>query len=164
MRPTADRVRESLFNIVGGRIAGARVLDLFAGTGSLGIEALSRGAMRAVFIERDRRAVALLQANLAALRLNPGEANIIAATASEGIRRSAGGEPFDLVLMDPPYDAGVIDATLAALAREGLVATDGLVVVEHRASDFVKAPPILAEIDRRVYGDTALTFFSYPGL
>lgn len=160
LRPTTDRVREALFNIIGGRAVGARVLDLFAGTGSLGIEALSRGAIGAVFLERDRRAVLLLRDNLAALRLNPEESKIIAAPVAEGLRRLAGNARFDLIFADPPYEAEVIDATLALLAEGHLIAPGGLVVVEHRAVVPVAAPRALAQSDQRVYGDTALTFFS----
>ena len=89
LRPTADRVREALFNILAARVAGAGVLDLFAGTGGLGFEALSRGAASAVFVERDRRAVSLLRANLAALGLTPGEAEVIPGDVMAALR-SAG--------------------------------------------------------------------------
>lgn len=164
LRPTAERVREAIYNILGARVAEARVLDLFAGTGGLGIEALSRGAVSAVFVERERRAVSLLRANLAALGLAHGEAEVITGDAVAALRRLAGqGRRFELILADPPYEAGMADRTLAAVAETGLLAPGGLLVWERRADQMVAAPSGLVLADSRTYGDTALSFYRRSG-
>ena len=160
LRPTAERVREAIYNVLGARVADARVLDLFAGTGGLGLEALSRGAVSAVFVERERRAVSLLRTNLAALGLAPGEAEVIPGDAIAALRRLAGqGRRFELILADPPYDAGMADRTLAAVVETGLLAPGGLLVWEHRANQAIAAPPGLILADKRTYGDTALSYY-----
>jgi len=164
LRPTSERVREALFAILGQQVTGARTLDLFAGTGGLGIAALSRGAAVAVFVERDRRAVSLLRANLALLGLGPGEAELVIGPVASALRNLAGqGRQFDLVLADPPYEAGVAGLTLSALAGGHLVAADGLVVLEHRASVSFIVPAGLILADRRAYGDTVLSFLEQAG-
>ncbi|MGE5528219.1 MAG: 16S rRNA (guanine(966)-N(2))-methyltransferase RsmD [Patescibacteria group bacterium] len=160
LRPTSDRVRESLFNILGPRVAGATVLDLFAGTGGLGIEALSRGASRAIFVERDRRAGDLIRRNLAMLGLGSGEAEVRGEPVADALAALAAcGCRFDLVLADPPYGAGAARDTLASLARGGLVSPGGLAVLEHAAKESIPAPDGMILVDRRGYGDTALSFF-----
>lgn len=160
LRPTADRVREALFNILGPRAVGAVVLDLFAGTGSLGIEALSRGAIKAVFVERDRRALSLLRRNLADLALGPGEAEIVAAPVAAALPSLAGRFRFDLVFADPPYDAGLLRGTMTALAEARLLRPGGLAVLEHRTIDPPAAGGRWLCVDRRVYGDTTLSFLA----
>jgi 16S rRNA (guanine966-N2)-methyltransferase len=154
-RPTSDRVREALFAALGS-VQGARVLDLFAGTGALGIEALSRGAARAVFVERDAAARAALEANLAALELGREEAEVRRADAREALRRARKREEtYDLVLIDPPYgQAHGWERELSAMLPP-LLAPGARVVVE---SDR-RAPLRLAlEIEReRPYGDTTIT-------
>jgi 16S rRNA (guanine966-N2)-methyltransferase len=157
-RPTTDRVREALFNILAARFdfTGLSVLDLYAGSGALGLEALSRGAASAMFVESDRRAASVLDRNIATLGL-PG------ATLRRGqvaaVLAAAGPGPVDLVLADPPYDidAHEIEALLDALARNGWV-RDGSVAVVERAT----GGPALNWPDgwdlwpQRVYGDTRL--------
>lgn len=159
-RPTSDRVREALFSILG-ELAGNVVLDLFAGTGALGIEALSRGAERVVFVERDASAVATLRANLAALELGEGEANVRVCDALESLRAArARGETYDLVFVDPPYrNARELGSELSALLPS-LLSPGARVVVE---SDR-RAPAELAleAITRRRYGDTTITIHSLP--
>lgn len=154
-RPTSDRVREALFAMLGD-VTGASVLDLFAGTGALGIEALSRGAERAVFVERDRDAVAALKDNLAALELDRGEAELRRAEAIETLGRArAGAEKYDLVFIDPPYRrARDWGPELSALVPP-LLEPGARVVVE---SD--RRTPL--ELDMQVeqqrrYGDTCIT-------
>ncbi len=112
LRPTSDRLRETLFNVLAPRIGGARVLDLYAGTGAVGIEALSRGAAHATFVEQDRRAQDLIAANLAKCGVTEGCAIIRASAgrAVEQMLRSPSFVPFDLVLLDPPYDHPAADA------------------------------------------------------
>lgn len=156
-RPTTDRVREALFSILHGRDAvdGARVLDLYAGTGALGLEALSRGAAHATFVEVGRPALAALRENVRALAVED-RATIVAARAEAWVK-VAGGEPFDLVLADPPWaDVARATAAIAALTARGLVASDGLVVLEHAARDRGAITVAgLDEIDTRAWGDTA---------
>ena len=145
-RPTADRVKEALFSILGTEVQGARVLDLFAGSGALGIEALSRGAASATFVDRDVRAVAAVQANL------PG-AVAVRAEAAAYLRRSA--EQYDLVLLDPPYELAPRIGPELSPAVAAALAPDGLVVSE---SDR-RAPLTLEDLtltDERRYGDTLI--------
>jgi 16S rRNA (guanine966-N2)-methyltransferase len=154
-RPTSDRVREALFSMLG-ELGGAGVLDLFAGTGALGIEALSRGAESVVFVERDARAVRVLEGNLAALGIEPGEAELRREEVIDALRSArARAEKYDLVFIDPPYRRapdwqGELSALLPALLSPG-----ARVVVE---SDR-RAPLALdMEIERqRRYGDTSIT-------
>ena len=126
LRPTSDRLRETLFDVVGDRIEGLRVLDGCAGTGALGIEALSRGAAHAVFIERDARAVALIKRNLDHCGLKP-RSTVRRATLPHALRRRVP-RPFGLVLLDPPYGASDIGAILTAAGA--VLAGDGLLVIE----------------------------------
>jgi 16S rRNA (guanine966-N2)-methyltransferase len=159
-RPTSDRVREALFSMLG-ELHRTVALDLFAGTGALGIEALSRGAERVVFVERDAAAVAALEANLAQLGLGGQEASVRVGDALEALRTArARGETYDLVFIDPPYSRvreleGELSALLPALLTPG-----ARVVVE---SDR-RAPAELAlevTVQRR-YGDTTITIHRFP--
>jgi pantetheine-phosphate adenylyltransferase len=156
VRPTADRVREALFARLGD-LSDARVLDLFAGSGALGIEALSRGAQSAVFVERAAAAAAVLQENLRALAVT-GQATLVRAEAAAAVRRlAAAGARFDLVLVDPPYAADeTCERALRALATSGILAPRATVLVE--ASRRNPPPPIagLRAVDERRYGDTVL--------
>lgn len=153
-RPTSDKLRETLFNILAPRISGARVLDGFAGTGAVGIEALSRGARHVAFVERDPRAIALIRANLDACGIVGGY-SIIRGSVTRASSLLAG-ELFDIIVLDPPYDSEEVPAILAAvepLAR-------GLVVLEHATRGQV--PREAGRLARRrhvVSGDSALTFY-----
>jgi 16S rRNA (guanine966-N2)-methyltransferase len=156
LRPTSDRVRESLFNVLqGGRygtpLAGARVLDLFAGTGALGLEALSRGAAQATFVENGAVALALLRRNIAKTRTE-AETAVIARDAT----RPGLGTPHDLVFLDPPYGKGLGEAALAASRAQGWLAPEALVVWEEGAP--MAAPEGFALLESRRYGDTHITF------
>jgi 16S rRNA (guanine966-N2)-methyltransferase len=164
-RPTADRVREALFSMLG-PLEGLSVLDLFAGTGALGIEALSRGAASAVFVERDRLALTALHANLAALGLDP--AADPAADASAEVRSqdafaalasaAAGGERYDLIFLDPPYAQALAWGPKLAQALPGVLASEGLVVVESdRRAPLLVGLPVRRQ---RRYGDTSITIHS----
>ncbi len=155
-RPTSDRVREALFAILGDRVEGARVLDLFAGTGALAIEALSRGARSAVLVEQAAPAVAVIRANLDALGL--ADEATVRRTKAETFLRAGGAGPFDLVFLDPPYaqGVGVLAGLLAGLAR-GALAPGATVVVESAArAEPPPWPPGLEPGRPRRYGDTAL--------
>ena len=162
-RPTTDRVREALFGILAsaGVIEGARVLDLYAGTGALALEALSRGAASAVLVESARDALTALRANVAALGLED-RARVVAGDVAKAIRRLPDAGPFDLVFADPPWamvDEGHSAVVLSSLARSAGIATDGRVVLEHSS----RTPPFdvdgLVRLETRKYGDTALTFY-----
>jgi 16S rRNA (guanine966-N2)-methyltransferase len=160
-RPTADRVRVALFDILGPAVRGMRVLDLFAGTGAVGIEALSRGAARAVFVERDRDALRALRGNLAALRLGRDAARVVAGEALALLPALATSEgAFDLVFLDPPYAGDLAARVLTRLAPSPLLTVGTEVVVQHFAKTPLPCPTGLAPSrDRRRFGDTALTFF-----
>jgi 16S rRNA (guanine966-N2)-methyltransferase len=155
-RPTGDRVREAVFSILGS-VEGARALDLFAGSGALGLEALSRGATSCVFVERDREAVRVIQANLAKLRLTG--AVVVARDATTALREERdGGRRYDLVLADPPYeDWERHEAALAELVPS-VLADDGLVVVE--TAEGVEPALPLDLVTTRRYGSARITVFS----
>ncbi|HEY2510757.1 MAG TPA: 16S rRNA (guanine(966)-N(2))-methyltransferase RsmD [Polyangiaceae bacterium] len=161
-RPTSDRVREALFSILtarGGVLAGARVLDLYAGTGALGLEALSRGAAAAVFVERSREALAVLRANIASLGV--GDRAVVVGAAVEKAEKVLRDSSFGLVFADPPYadvKSGVATRALEAMVVPRLEPA-GLVVLEHASRD--PAPPLarLALEESRTYGDTCVTFY-----
>ena len=159
LRPTSDKLRETLFNVLAPRTAGARVLDGYAGTGAVGIEALSRGAAAVTFVERDPRAVGLIEANLARCGVSDRYA-IIRARFADAAR--AARERFDIVFLDPPYGREELPAALDAAAP--LVADGGVLVLEHAKRD--PAPDRAGNLDRTrtlVSGDSALTFFAPPG-
>jgi 16S rRNA (guanine(966)-N(2))-methyltransferase RsmD len=171
LRPTSDKLRETLFNILAPRIAGARVLDGYAGTGAVGIEALSRGAVSVTFVDNDRRAQALIEENLARCGIAEGYAIIRASVdRALGSLREDAHEPFDLVLLDPPYerrsggrldpgDPGNIDAVLAAVSD--VLAPGGVVVLEHARR--WAAPDTAGSLVRTrevTSGDSALALFA----
>lgn len=161
VRPTADRVRESLFARLGD-LEGARVLDLFAGSGALGIEALSRGAESLVSVERSRSARAVLQANLEALELTDC-ARLMAGDAITAVGRLArAGERFHLVLLDPPYAADAAGPVLEAIVKVELLAPHGVVVLERSRSHPLPDVTGLVPVDERRYGDTMITQFQLP--
>ena len=155
LRPTSARVREAIFNVLAARIEDAAVLDLFAGTGALGIEALSRGAARAVFVENHRSSARSIVQSLA--RAGMSERGSVVRGALPGALDAAE-SPFDLIFLDPPYDSEQASPTLSAAAP--LLAEGGLVVYEHRSRYNPPERPLgLTLSDRRVYGDTAVAFF-----
>ena len=161
VRPTGERVRESLFDILmhggmGRPLAGSRVVDLFAGTGALGLEALSRGAAHLTAIEHEADVRGVLRANIAAL----GCAERATVLAEDATRLAPAAGPCDLALLDPPWRAGLAAPALAALVSGGWLAADATVVVEHGADDPLEPPAPLALGDRRRYGRTVLSFLS----
>ena len=162
-RPTSDRVREALFGILaaGGAIEGARVLDLYAGTGALGLEALSRGAADATLVEASRAALGALRANVDALGL-AARTRVVEADVERAAERIAASGPFDIVFADPPWalvDAGTAPRALAHIVSAGALAAGGRVVLEHSSRTSPPAVDRLVRVDTRVYGDTALTFY-----
>jgi 16S rRNA (guanine966-N2)-methyltransferase len=162
VRPTSDRAREALFNILshgqlaaeGIPFAGAAVLDAFAGTGALGLEALSRGAAEAAFIEQDREALATLRQNIAALG-EDGRARIVAGDATRLPRAPSA---YALAFLDPPYRSGLAAAALTALDAAGWLAPDALAVVELAAREELTPPAGFFLLDERVYGAARLLF------
>jgi 16S rRNA (guanine966-N2)-methyltransferase len=161
VRPTSERAREALFNILAhGRLApapvfeDARVLDVFAGTGAFGLEALSRGARFATFIEKDRDAREALAANIKALG-ESGRTRLLAVDATLPPRADG---PYDLVFLDPPYRSGLEAPALAALARTGWLSPDTLVIVELAARSDFEPPAGFETLEERRYGAGRLVF------
>lgn len=157
VRPSGARWRESAFGIVEHRLSltGARVLDLYAGSGALGIEALSRGAASLVAVEQDRLAARGLSENAAACGFS-AVLELHAAAVLPTLARLSGRE-FELVFLDPPYGSGELEAVLVTLAEKRLVAANGLIVVEHGRRDTFCVPPALERTLERRYGDSRLT-------
>ncbi len=153
-RPTADRVRESLFNILMAKVRDATVLDLFAGSGAMGLEALSRGAVRAVLVDSDRRAQQAIARNVGLCKAD-GRAQLIKADWKAALDRMTG--PFDLVFLDPPYAMlSVYSEAAAQLKARGLLNQDAILVMEHRKSDTLQLPAGFAPVDERRYGEAAI--------
>lgn len=161
LRPTSDRVRESIFNLLinggyGNPVQNARVLDLFAGTGALGLEALSRGAVHATFVDDGAAALSLIRRNITLMR----------ATDAIALRRNATamgdnpGPAFDLIFLDPPYDKNLGGPALTAGLAGGWIAPGALIVWEERSAPAV--PPGFDQIDQRKYGDTVVTLLRAP--
>jgi len=159
-RPTGAKVREAIFNILG-PLPSAPVLDLYAGTGALGIEALSRGASHATFVERDGRALAALQRNLREFELS-ARARVMDSSVAVALQRLSDEktQKFSWVFVDPPYAAGEVEPVLALLSGGQVLDTGAVVIVEH---DRHNLPPeqvgALQMVDRRGYGDTYLSFY-----
>ena len=160
IRPTADRLREALFNILvhayDNPIEGARVLDLFAGTGALGIEAISRGAAFALFVDNGAEARALLRNNVEALSLG-GVTKVFRRDASN-LGPAHPVEPFSLAFLDPPYGKGLAEKALAALRDGGWLTPGALLVVEEAKAAGFAAPDGFEEVERRAYDDTEFVF------
>jgi 16S rRNA (guanine(966)-N(2))-methyltransferase RsmD len=161
LRPTSDRVKESIFNILQDDIVGKVVLDLFAGTGNLGIEALSRGAKKTIFVEKGRQALRLIQRNLTQFGLEE-RSEILPKDANRaiGILKQKG-ESFDLILMDPPYEKGLIQRTLMKLNSYPIYHEDSILVIEHNRRE-----PLSTVMDgwnlirQRRIGDTLISFLT----
>jgi 16S rRNA (guanine966-N2)-methyltransferase len=160
IRPTADRLREALFNILlhayGDPIGGARVLDLFAGTGALGIEALSRGAAFTLFVDDGAEARALLRENVATLGLG-GTSRIFRRDATK-LGPAHPLEPFALAFLDPPYGKGLAERALTSAREGGWLVPDALIVVEEAKQSAFAAPDGFAAMERRAYDDTEFIF------
>ncbi|WP_372425765.1 16S rRNA (guanine(966)-N(2))-methyltransferase RsmD [Salinarimonas chemoclinalis] len=160
IRPTSDRLRESLFNVLAHAyddpVPGARVMDLFAGTGALGIEALSRGAAFALFVDDGAQARGLIRENVEALGLG-GVTRLFRRDATK-LGAADRFEPFDLVFCDPPYGRDLAPAALACAAAGGWLAPGALCVVEEAAGAALVCPEGFEEAERRVYGETQVLF------
>ncbi len=161
-RPTSDRVRESIFNILahgveGFELEGARVLDLFAGTGALGLEAISRGAKFCCFVEDDAGARGVIRTNADACGVI-GQTRIWRRDATD-LGPCAPQTPYDLIFADPPYGKGLGEKALASVLGGGWLSPGGVVVLEEAARSMVAEVPGLALLDRREYGDTQILFY-----
>lgn len=160
VRPTADRVKEALFNILRDELAGAQILDLFAGTGSLAIEALSRGAAYALLVDLSATSVKLIRENLRRLGLHD-KASVMKAPAQRAIRTQAAKmRQFDIIFLDPPYGQELAAQALTQIARDRLLVNNGVVIAEHSIRDPVQdGYGSLRRADQRRYGDTLLSFY-----
>jgi 16S rRNA (guanine966-N2)-methyltransferase len=166
IRPTSDRLRETLFNILahsyGDPVQGARVIDLFAGTGAFGLEALSRGAEFCLLVDDGAQARALIRENVEALGLG-GVTRIFRRDARK-LGDAPPGPPYTLAFLDPPYDRGLAEPALASLARGGWLAPEALVIVEEAAAAVFEPAPGFELLERRDYSETEAIFLRYaPG-
>jgi 16S rRNA (guanine966-N2)-methyltransferase len=163
IRPTQDKVRAALFNSLGESVVGARVLELFAGSGALGIEAWSRGASMVCWVESDRRVAGTLKENVRALCLEGAPTEIRQLDAMLFLKKGWTGQPFDIILADPPYDkegkTGWLGQLLPVLEEGGMLAPGGLLIFEQGVSEYVPERPGWDLLRDRTYGDTRLLIF-----
>lgn len=161
IRPVLDQVKEAIFNILY-NIEGSSVLDLFAGTGAVGIEALSRGAARAVFVDHDEEAVQLIRKNLERCGFE-GNGEILPMTVGKAINiLSKKGQIFDLIFVDPPYECHFVRKTLMKLAQSPLLGKNSLIAVEHHPKEPIPKMEGLRLTDQRKYGQTLVSFLVRP--
>lgn len=163
-RPTSDKVKGAVFNIIAASVGGSDVLDVFAGTGSLGIEALSRGAKHAVFFDRSAESCAVIRANLEHTGFAE-KAEVYRTDFAAGIERLChSGRKFDIILLDPPYNKNFIQETLKLMTKNDIIKDSGMVVAEHSTSDVLPAGfEGFRAVDTRKYGDTMITIYIQDG-
>lgn len=161
IRPTTDRVKESIFNLIQSYVPGARVLDMFAGSGALSFEALSRGAVSAVLADSDRRSVDIIKKNAEALKFSE-LCDIVNGSCFDLLKRCGKGS-FDIVFMDPPYNKGFIEPALAEIAEREILSEDGIVVLESDNTDFSGEFQGLEIVKQRRYGRTYITVYRRAG-
>jgi len=154
IRPTADKVKQALFTKLQFEIEGARVLDLFCGTGGLGIEAISRGAKEVVFIDKNAKSVALTKENLKSIKENAKVYNVSYEKAIEKVEGK-----FDLILVDPPYKSGVYQKVLELIAEKNILKEGGTIVCEHAKEDEINTDSFI-KYDEKRYGTVMLTYFT----
>jgi 16S rRNA (guanine966-N2)-methyltransferase len=159
-RPTSDRVKESLFNIIAGIIPDSHVLDLYAGTGNLGIEALSRGAKSAVFIDKSRECYHIIMENLLHTKLSD-KAKILTGEVANTIKSHSNDlGKFDIIFLDPPYNKNLIEETLNFIVNSDIIKDDGLIIAESDIDDSIPEEIGKLKLKRnQKYGDTVLSFF-----
>ncbi|MDF9408121.1 16S rRNA (guanine(966)-N(2))-methyltransferase RsmD [Pelotomaculum isophthalicicum JI] len=163
VRPTSDRVKEALFNILGSSISGSSFLDLFAGTGNVGIEALSRGADRAVFVEKDIKNIRIIKENLNITGLEVN-ARLLCLNVNKAIALlGQEGQVYDLIFIDPPYLKDLVSSTLNDIIKNGLLKPGGTIIVESSKKDPMPrdAAASLRLLRQEKYGDTLLSFYNY---
>lgn len=157
IRPTTDRVKESIFNLIQSYVTDASVLDMFSGSGALSFEALSRGASRAVCVDADKRSVEVIRRNAADLDFTD-KCEIIHCSCFDYMKKSGAG--FDIIFLDPPYNRGFIEPVLDGIVENGLLKDGGIVVLESDNTDFRDEIEGLAQIKQRRYGRTYITVYS----
>lgn len=159
-RPTSDRVKESLFNIIYGYVHDSDVLDLFAGTGSLGIEALSRGAKSAVFVDKSKDCFDIIKDNLNHTKL-VDKATVIASEVIGALDRlKSENKKFDIIFLDPPYYKNLIEETLNIIDKNGIISDNGIVIAEKNIADIIPEElGMLKLVRNQKYGDTVLAFY-----
>ena len=154
IRPTADMVKQAIFNKLAFDLPGSRVLDLFCGTGALGIEALSRGAREVVFVDKDPRSVALTKANLEKLGIKEGF-HLYKASYETALEKLEG--QFDIIILDPPYASGLYETCVKKIAEKNLLSPEGIIVVEHEKRDNFDYSPSNV-VDEKTYGIKTVTY------
>ncbi len=159
IRPTTDRVKESLFNIIQNEIAGARILDLFSGTGNLGLEALSRGASEAHFVEKNKKSIAIIEKNITKLKVS--EKYAIVQNDVLDFLKSYSGEPFDLIFADPPFTEQMAHDVMQEADRSKVFHAHTILMIESaRREKILEDYPTLSRYDVREFGDKVLSFFA----
>lgn len=160
LRPTSDRLKEALFNVLAPRIAGSRFLDCYAGSGAIGIEALSRGAREVVFVEKSARARKAIADNLERCRIESGY-QVMGGDALAALRRlGEAGRRFDIIFIDPPYRAGLYQRTIEAVSEHGLLDVDGVLIAEHHRKGVLPESAGRLERYRAIcHGESCLSFY-----
>ena len=162
IRPTSDRVRESVFNIISSRIAGARILDIFAGTGALGLEALSRGASQATFLDASKDACELIKKNANRCGIQEKCEIICHDISRPFLPEKIKTHPFSIIFMDPPYGTSLFETTLKSGILNELLAQDGIIIAEHSIKEPLPHPITGLDIhDQRKYGKTLISFLAH---
>lgn len=162
VRPTADRVKESLFNIIGSKITGAQVLDLFAGTGNLGLESWSRGAGHIVFTDMSRESLRLVASNIAKCRAQSDTETFYGDACQLLEKLYKKGKKFDFIFADPPYNKGLVQKVIAVLDKSPVLTEGGYLIAEHSAHDELGVLPACFELVRcETYGETKISFIRF---
>ncbi len=163
-RPTSDKVKGSIFNIIAAIIFDKDVLDLFAGTGNLGIEALSRGSRSAVFIDKSHECSQIIKENLTHTKLVE-KAEVLVADVCSGLNKlSQRGNKFDIIFLDPPYSKGLVDETLKCIVGVDVIKPDTIIIAEHDIEDVVpESVGTLKNFRQQKYGDTMVSFYRCEG-
>lgn len=159
-RPTTDRIKESLFNIIAGDLYDCRFLDLFSGSGSMGIEALSRGAQKAVFVDNNKNSISVINENIRATRFEDKSLVLNLDISSAVSRLGNMGEKFDIIFMDPPYNRGFVESTLTYIIKADILSDDGYVIAEQSQEDKIPQIPGLEVFRVKDYKITKMTFLS----
>ncbi|MFZ5352616.1 MAG: 16S rRNA (guanine(966)-N(2))-methyltransferase RsmD [Bacillota bacterium] len=161
IRPTSDRVKESLFNIIGNKVVGSCFLDLFGGTGSVGIEAYSRGAEKVVFVDSSIKSIKLLKTNLQHLKIID-EVEIYNTDYNTAVKKLGdNGRSFDIIFVDPPYNKGIAQNSLHLIDAADILHKDGIIVVEHEANEVMpEATGRIVKVKEKKYGSTKLSVYN----
>ena len=157
-RPTTDKIKETLFNVLQGDIPGCYFLDLFAGSGQIGLEALSRGGNYAVFVENNRKAAKCIEENINFTKFDK-QSLLMNSDVLTALRMLEGKYKFDVIFMDPPYNKGFIEPALKAITEKGILSDNGIIVLESDDTDFYGAADKLEILKQRKYGRTYITIY-----